>query len=233
MVKFQLYEDADSKQWVEVGTNTNTIKANKNLFLNGDFSVNQEAFDGDWSSLSVNDYGFDQWYKTATGEIGQKIEAGRYEPSTTHALSIDGVVDSLIVSPASGNWTIDGIADTATTLKVELGSTVTTFERCDVIEELPKCQRYYWRGLPLSSFNFSPRASGAFFTVIVTFPSEMASAPALTYTAGTAVYGACTYHSVTSTSVTGGKYLVQGTAATNNAYVTYGTAYIEANARLT
>ncbi|EOX1508532.1 hypothetical protein ACPD0N_003199 [Vibrio cholerae] len=80
-----------------------------NLIANADLNenpINQRGFDGNWTALSVGDYGYDQWMKVSSTHMGAVIEAGKYRPSTKHTLTKDDVVIGEFMSPASGHWIV-------------------------------------------------------------------------------------------------------------------------------
>lgn len=82
----------------------------KNVLINTSFDsdtvVNQRDFDGDWSALSVGDYGYDMWFKYSTTQIAQIVEEGTYKKGVVHTITADGVVLGKITSPTSGHWEI-------------------------------------------------------------------------------------------------------------------------------
>jgi len=115
MTRFQLYEDADSKQWVSdkaVGVGkkgedgadgidgaTNVI--NNNILLNGDFRVNQRNFDGDWDVLADGAYGYDGWFRSSAGQISQRVEAQNLVAGETYTLSWEGGTDAYCYDAAN------------------------------------------------------------------------------------------------------------------------------------
>ncbi|HDI3344729.1 TPA: hypothetical protein PMK43_001984 [Vibrio cholerae] len=80
-----------------------------NLIANADLTdnpINQRGFNGNWSSLAVGAYGYDQWMKVSATHMGAVIEAGKYRPSTKHTFTKDDVVLGEFMSPASGHWIV-------------------------------------------------------------------------------------------------------------------------------
>lgn len=80
-----------------------------NLIANADLTdnpINQRGFNGDWSSLAVGAYGYDQWMKVSSTHMGYVVEAGKYRPNAKHTLTKDDVVIGEFMSPASGHWIV-------------------------------------------------------------------------------------------------------------------------------
>ena len=117
------------------------VTGRKNVLINGNMTINQRGFDGNWAGLADGDYGFDRWRKNGA-DIEQVIEAGSFETNVEHTLSGTNVVTSQITSPAAGDWTIT-VPNTATKIQLERGSHATDFEYINPAEQLAMCQRYY------------------------------------------------------------------------------------------
>ncbi|EGR4069210.1 hypothetical protein DDN14_07885 [Vibrio cholerae] len=80
-----------------------------NLIANADLTdnpINQRNFNGNWSSLAVGAYGYDQWMKVSSTHMGYVVEAGKYRPNAKHTLTKDDVVLGEFISPASGHWIV-------------------------------------------------------------------------------------------------------------------------------
>lgn len=80
-----------------------------NLIANADLTdspINQRNFNGNWPSLAVGAYGYDQWMKVSATHMGYVIEAGKYRPNAKHTLTKDDVVLGEFMSPASGHWIV-------------------------------------------------------------------------------------------------------------------------------
>lgn len=115
-----------------------------NLIANADLTdnpINQRNFNGDWSSLAVGAYGYDQWMKVSSTHMGYVVEAGKYRPSTKHTLTKDDVVIGEFMSPASGHWIVS--VPFATSGKFDLYAGQFKRPWHPVLDGLLRCQRYY------------------------------------------------------------------------------------------
>ena len=119
------------------------VRGFKNILINGDFRINQRDFDGDWSTLSDGDYGYDRWKRHDASNITQIIEEGNFKPSATYTISGDNVTTAQLTSPASGHWTIT-VSNTANNVQLEEGEVATPFEQRPIGLELSLCQRYFY-----------------------------------------------------------------------------------------
>ncbi|EPS7618416.1 hypothetical protein ACVHO4_000963 [Vibrio cholerae] len=120
-----------------------------NLIANADLTdnpINQRNFNGNWSSLAVGAYGYDQWMKVSSTHIGAVIEAGKYRPSTKHTLTRDDVVIGEFMSPASGHWTV--AVPFATSGKFDLYAGQFKRPWHPVLDGLQRCMEYYQVGKP-------------------------------------------------------------------------------------
>ena len=64
------------------------VRGFKNILINGDFRINQRNFNGNWSTLSNGEYGYDRWkYNATQSTIQQIIEEGNFKPSTPYTIS--------------------------------------------------------------------------------------------------------------------------------------------------
>ena len=150
---------------------------NPNVIINGDKRINQEDFGGNWSALSDGDYGFDMWKKSGSNMV-QIIEAGNFVNSADYTLSGDGVVETQITSPASGNWTIS-VSQSATNIKLEYGEYSTAFVPDLYSVNLGKCLRFFY---------VSPEIRVVLGTVLgktltyvdISYPVPMRASPATT-----------------------------------------------------
>lgn len=80
--------------------------------------VNQKEFSGDWSSIAVDEQGYDLWRKYDANRMCQIVEAGSYLPNTDYVLQYNDVVVWKGKSPVDGgNW---GIAIPNTVSKIDL-----------------------------------------------------------------------------------------------------------------
>ncbi|GHZ87396.1 hypothetical protein FXE32_17570 [Vibrio cholerae] len=115
-----------------------------NLIANADITdnpINQRNFNGDWSSLAVGAYGYDQWMKVSSTHMGYVIEAGKYRPNAKHTLTKDDVVIGEFVSPASGHWIVS--VPFATSGKFDLYAGQFKRPWHPVQDGFRQCLRYY------------------------------------------------------------------------------------------
>ncbi|WP_158119304.1 hypothetical protein [Vibrio metoecus] len=115
-----------------------------NLIANADLTdkpINQRGFNGNWSSLAVGAYGYDQWMKVSSTHMGYVIEAGKYRPNTKHTLTKDDVVLGEFMSPASGHWIV--AVPFATSGKFDLYAGQFKRPWHPVVDGLSRCHRYY------------------------------------------------------------------------------------------
>lgn len=115
-----------------------------NLIANADLTdnpINQRGFNGNWSSLAIGAYGYDQWMKVSSTHMGYVVEAGKYRPSTKHTLTKDDVVIGEFMSPASGHWIVSVPFATSGRFDLYAGQ----FKRPwhPVQNGLEMCQRHY------------------------------------------------------------------------------------------
>jgi hypothetical protein len=66
-----------------------------------------------------------------------------------------------------------------TKFQVELGPVATEFERVPYDEQLRRCQRYYWKGLPAQYYNMNSYAHGAISSWSIMFPTTMRATPTM------------------------------------------------------
>ncbi len=209
----------------EGGPSEEAITGFKNVLINGDFRVNQR---GGTTTPGIGVYGYDRWKGSAGLE--QIVEAGNFAVSTEYTLSNDINTASQITSPASGNWSII-VPASVTWVQLERGSVATPFEIRSIQQEIAMCQRYYWRGLPLTNANWGGN-SGWYHTIPCAFPVEMRSTPITSYTTADAVYTLTSAPTVTGVSKTGLRILFNNSATSSNINVAFNSAYIEADAEL-
>ncbi len=149
----------------------------KNIIIDGELLVNQSGFDG--TSWVDGAYGYDLWKATAVGMV-QIIEEHSFDVGEIYTLSGEGIVTEQLLSPLSGNWTIE-VPRTARRIQLERGSVATAFERIPYGEQLARVQRYYvnygslWFRTYCQSNDFSKRA------VYQTLGTPMRTNPTMTY----------------------------------------------------
>ncbi|HIH0873024.1 TPA: hypothetical protein ACYHTB_000482 [Vibrio cholerae] len=118
-----------------------------NLIANADLTdnpINQRNFNGNWSSLAVGAYGYDQWIKVSATHMGAVIEAGKYRPSTKHTFTKDDVVLGEFMSPASGHWIV--AVPFATSGKFDLYAGQFKRPWHPVLDGVHRCRRYFEKG---------------------------------------------------------------------------------------
>ena len=135
---------ATDKTFVSNNTAKLAAYAGRNILLDGEVGrINQSAFDGNWANVADSAYGFDIWMKESDTTIKQIVEEGNFAPGAEYTLSGVGVTEQQITSPASGNWVIGGIPNTATLIQVERGAIATPFEILPYSDQLARVQRYF------------------------------------------------------------------------------------------
>ena len=151
--------------------NTGQLAGFRNVLCNGTVTINQR--NATYAGVSVGEYWADRWKKTAGG-MTQIIEEGNYKPNTEYTLSGTGVTTQQITSPASGNWTIPDVPETATMIQLEEGPIATPYELRPIGAELALCQRYCFvsdGNTPAIILNNSEGLA------TLNFPVQMRSAP--------------------------------------------------------
>lgn len=119
-------------------------------------------------------------------------------------------------------------------VQFEVGPTATPFERRPIATELMLCQRYYWRGLPLSAFNYCPYVGSAVGSIQVPFPVPMRAVPNLGSNLNGATFGGgATLGAFSGESVHGARQVLVSTTAATNAFISFASNnYFEASAEL-
>lgn len=148
---------------------------NKNLLINGDFSVNQRAVSGT-VVLTSGEYGHDRFkagsggctytFATSAGVTTLTITAGTLQqvveatdiPASDVILSWTGTAQGRIDAGAYGdtglvtdtttggtNFTVEFDTGTLSNVQLEFGDTATDFEFVNPAEQLARCQRYFER----------------------------------------------------------------------------------------
>ena len=178
------------------GVEVSTTTGYKNILINGDKRVNQDAYAG--GVLADGVYGYDMW-KGADSDANieqiieqQNITTGTYTISWVGGgtATIDGNTglssgDSVAITVA-GNISVK-VPKASTDIQLESGTVATSFELRNFAIELSMAQRYY------EIYNFSLlfstyRVNEAFKTINVPFKVEKASPPtmsSITASAGT------------------------------------------------
>ncbi|AJF40743.1 hypothetical protein AVV30_gp085 [Vibrio phage phi 1] len=148
-----------------------------NLIANADLTdnpINQRGFNGNWSSLAVGAYGYDQWMKVSSTHMGYVVEAGKYRPSTKHTLTKDDVVLGEFMSPASGHWIVS--VPFATSGKFDLYAGQFKRPWHPVQNGMQRCLRFFEKGKLLitgggsiayltASTQIAPKKAGAIVRV--------------------------------------------------------------------
>ena len=167
MVKFQLYVDPDSRQWVEVSSSAQGITTGlKNIVINGAFIVNQRSFNGDWGALGVGAFGYDRWQKYSGSQIQQPVEYNTLLGGTTYTLSWSGGTGDGILRDGDGNTLASGpspltavipspsgntaacyvvVPNDSSFVQLERGSVVTNYELRALALEVTLCKRFFNR----------------------------------------------------------------------------------------
>jgi len=159
----------------------------KNILINPNNTINQRGFSGDWSSVSVGEYGYDRWRKWDATQKVQPIIEGNYKPNTVYTLSNNGVFVATLTSPASGVWNVITL-QTNNNLQLEEGSEITEQEFRFEEDEQRLCYAYFWI-LPQRLYTFLPNSTNIGRTCNVFFPATMRVIPNITnlnFSVGTA-----------------------------------------------
>lgn len=151
-----------------------------NLIANADLTdnpINQRGFNGNWSSLAVGAYGYDQWMKVSSTHMGYVVEAGKYRPNAKHTLTKDDVVLGEFMSPASGHWIVS--VPFATSGKFDLYAGQFKRPWHPVQDGEVRCQRHYISCVITASYNNAHEQTYATKTLSVDFPVTMRKSPAV------------------------------------------------------
>lgn len=122
------------------------VVAQPNLFINtwhaGTKVVNQRAFNGNWSALSIGDYGLDMWLKTSSTHKGFIIEAGSYIPNAKYIVQMNGSVVGEVYAPADGGHWLHSFPFASDKFDIRLGSVKVPWHP-DTDARLEECLRFY------------------------------------------------------------------------------------------
>ncbi|MDQ0084592.1 hypothetical protein J2W35_004961 [Variovorax boronicumulans] len=181
----------------------------RNLLINGNFSVNQRVYVSGTATVGANQYTLDRWRVVTTGQsitfgaaapdrvvtcpaggLEQPIEAGMmvggiYTLSWTGTATakVNGVAiingGNTAALPANTVATIQFASGTVTNAQFELGTTATPYQRRQLATETLFCQRYYETGSGELQA-YNLAANGT--AVRITFKATKRVAPTLGYT---------------------------------------------------
>lgn len=170
-----------------------------NLIANADLTdnpVNQRGFNGNWSSLAVGAYGYDQWMKVSSTHMGYVVEAGKYRPNAKHTLTKDDVVIGEFVSPSSGHWIV--AVPFATSGKFDLYAGQFKRPWHPVLDGLERCLSFFFGGV---KYRADSGVTGQLETVMVAYPTTMRKNPTLTRSdaSGTLVFNS--FQAISKSSV--------------------------------
>lgn len=106
--------------------------------------INQRNFDGNWSSLSDGDYGFDGWIKYNSTHKAQIIEMGEFK-NQAYALSIGGVASGQITPPdgTASHWLV-AVPFAADMIDLRVPGSGIAWHPETFQEKQSKCQSRYW-----------------------------------------------------------------------------------------
>lgn len=232
----------------------------RNLIINGSGRVNQRDYVSGTSMPGPNTYALDRWRVVVSGQSLTYTgdDAGR--TMTAPAGGAEQVIEGACVVGGTYvvNWTgtatctVNGVprtkgetfslpkntdavirlsGGTFSSVQVERGIAPTPFEHLSYSEELVRCQRYYWRGLPVGSYNFPSYAVGSVATLVVKWPVTMRVTPALNQNLAGAVYVSASFFAFNEATRNGARFLLESTAINVNANVSFGaSSYLEADA---
>jgi hypothetical protein len=182
----------------------------KNRIINGNFAVNQRVVAGT-VTLAAGAYGHDRWKAGAAGCTYTFASSGLDTTITISAGSLQQVIESVNVEggtyvmswtgtaqgkiaagaysatgvtgsgTAGSNLTVEFNIGTLTKVQLEVGSSVSSFERRPYGLELVLCQRYYEAGSgELQAYNLIGNGT----SVRVPFRVQKRAAPTLVYVTG-------------------------------------------------
>ncbi len=188
----------------------------KNILINGEFRVNQRGFSGNWSSVGLQEYGYDRWRRSQTGGyIEQPIEYRNLHNGYDYTLSWTGGGSGLIVaassavasgtSPITGtnvSWARNDASDYvrvptgSSYVQLEIGAAASDFEFRDYGLDLLLSQRYFFANSS-PTFGVGEKGSAAASSLMageyIVFPVTMRATP--TGDADGVTYSNCTYAS--------------------------------------
>ena len=121
-----------------------SLVSNPNVFIDGSEQVNQSEFNGDWSAVTIGEYGSDITKKISSTLKRQPVEELAYIPSTAYTISYP-TGSAQITSPSSGDWDnsdLDVPIDSEW-YKLEIGTVATGFIAEPPSVNLAKCQRLF------------------------------------------------------------------------------------------
>lgn len=139
----------------------------------------------------------------------------------------------------AGNWTAANVIATGsqtnflasagnvimfTGFQFENGTRPTPLEMNLYSDELARCQRYYWRGLPFNYLAFASPTAGAHMTFPITFPATMRIAPAVSKDFAGAVGGFINDVSLLTATTQGVMLQASATQANPICFVTFGAS---------
>lgn len=153
---------------------------NRNILIDGEVGrINQSEFSGVWANVIIGKYGYDIWMKESDTTIKQIVEEGNFTPGAEYTLSGIGVTEQQITAPASGNWVIGGIPNTASLIQVERGAIATEFERLPYSDQLARVQRYYFEDIVTTQFTIDVSAGGFYAQPILYGSKSMKIRPSV------------------------------------------------------
>ena len=121
-----------------------------------------------------------------------------------------------------------------TGIQLEEGTLATDLEFKHYVDELDRCQRYYWRGIPSSGFNMATYTANTVYSYPISFTVPMRAAPTVnTVTPGIVMTNMVSTPTVGLSTPNGARLLCNANAASVNSNFTYtSTDYFEADAEL-
>lgn len=150
----------------------------------------------------------------------------------------------------AGNWTAANIIATSsqvnfvasagnvfmiTGMQLEEGTQATPLEVKQYADELARCQRYYWRGLPCLALNFPSFVNGSIMSWPVRFPVTMRTTPTVNQAfPGITLVSTIGAPTVNQPSPDGCRLIASGSAVQANSNFSFNisTDYVEADAEL-
>jgi len=157
--------------------------------------------------------------------IGSTYQAGAGNWTAANALATSSQQNFL--ASAGNVFKITGI-------QLEEGTMATDLEFKHYMDELDRCQRYYWRGITGSGFNMATYTANTVYSYPISFTVPMRTTPTVaTVTPGITMTNMVSTPTVGLATPNGARLLCNGSLASVNTNFTYtATDYFEADAEL-
>lgn len=171
-------------------------------------------------------------YSESTGcEISFAFACGATYQATANAWT---TMNALATSSQTNFLASAGNVYMITGVQFEEGIRATPLEVKQHADEVQRCQRYYWRGLPNFGYNFPSYTAGTFMSWAIPFPVTMRTTPTLAISIpGITTVNLVGLPIIDSPTPNGFRILVGGSLVSVNTNFTFGANdFIEANGEL-